>query len=229
MLQRQVGSTGPIEAANADKENILDPSDRIKTPRTGLKMAAGGQRSGQASPAASPSAKKMKVLTAAGKAVASPMLKSGLRDITNSAVKQKTVTIITNTDSVAPRLLEGKKRSPPSLLIAHATAPPSKLQIMNTASELDLSSLADSQLPDIEYAPEEPERKAGECSDEDFFEQYDFTYLTQLTATSFPGDCDVKKNTIVEQFESELSSLSIDSLDEDVDCKDELHTASLLD
>jgi len=211
MLQRQMGET----AAGPDKENggSMTPIGK-KTPRTGLKMQAGGQRSGKVSPGGSPSSKKMKILSGAGKVVASPVVKSGLRDITNSAVKQKNVTIITHTDSIAPRLLEGKKRSPPSSLIPHAVAPPSRLVIMNTASELDFSSMPDSQLPDIEHCAEKPLRKTGEGSDDDFFEQYDFTYLTQLTATSFPGDCDIKKNTIVEEFESELSSLSIEALDE---------------
>lgn len=85
---------------------------------------------------------------------------------------------------------------------------------MNTASELDFSSMPDELLPEIETVPAAPEGR-GESSDDDFFEQYDFTYLTQLTATSFPGDYDAKRGINEEsEFESELSNLSIESLED---------------
>lgn len=217
-MHRQASATNvAAEPLGQDKENTIEPSIRAKTPRTGLKLVEGGQRSGNVSPAASPSSKKMRILSHAGNAVGVPSPKAkGLRDITNSALKPKSVTIVTNTDALSPRLLAGRKRFLPSSHKVQTIAPPSKLQIMNTASELDFSSMPDELLPEVELAPAQPHDKV-ESSDEDFFEQFDFAYLTQLTATSFPGD--LVKPFEASEFESDLSTLSIDALDEESDVK----------
>lgn len=204
-----------LEAIQANKENLISQSDRNKTPRTGLKLAAGENASTNVSPAASPNSKKMRLMGSASKAVASSVIKAtGLRDITNSAIKPRVVSIVENdTASVAPRLLESRKRSS-SCQGSHPAAPPSKLYIMNTASELDFSSIPDELLPEIENVPHEPDCLAQE-SDEDFFEQYDFTYLTQLTTTSLPGEQEFKRGFEETEFESELSTLTLEAIEEE--------------
>lgn len=219
MLKSQAfgSSTDPSDATNggSNKENQVNPSEKVKTPRTGLKMAH-GMNSGNVSPAASPSSKKMRLMKDRAKPLATPSLKpTGLRDITNSSVKAKVQPRIESTASVAPHLLNSKKR-PLSAVKAHAAAPPSKLHIMNTASQLDFSSMPDSELPEVEVAPDVPKR---ECSDEDdFFEQFDFSFLTHAPLEERETDEELveqaKAHFESNQFASELSQLSIDNYDD---------------
>lgn len=211
---RSSGVLGTEGATGINKENEGLPSERTKTPRTGLKLSEGGPVTGKLSPAASPNSKKLRLSHEPGRPVAASAAKTGLRDITNSALKRKLPVGDASTDSISPRLLvETKKRTLPSLK-SHPAAPPSKLQIMNTASELDFSSIPDSQLPDIEYAPIEPVVEGGRSEETDGsedLEQFDFTFLTQPCAPIVVplSTADVASKFTTE-FESELSLLSIE-------------------
>lgn len=221
MLQRQTEQENPSHAR--DKENASNPVKMVKTPMigAGLKMRMpGAAADGHVSPAASPNSKKMRLMRSPGKAssnLQTPILKpAGLKDITNSAVRSRTVNVHTRrtTDSVSPRLLveSNKKRSLP-MLQNNPVAPPSKLHIMNTASELDFDSMPDSELPEVEVVPREAVRV--ESSDDDFFEQYDFSFIIDREATDDETErseamlAEAKKAFEVVQFESELSQLTI--------------------
>jgi len=221
MLQRQAEQEDPSNTR--DKENASNPVKMVKTPMNGagLRMRIpSATADGHVSPAASPNSKKMRLMRSPGKAssnLQTPILKAaGLKDITNSAIRSRTVNvnIRRTTDSVAPRLLveSSKKRSLP-MLQNNPVAPPSKLYIMNTASELDFDSMPDSELPEVEVVPKEAART--ESSGDDFFEQYDFSFIIGREATDDETErseamlAEAKKSFESVQFESELSQLTI--------------------
>ncbi len=208
MLQHQAS----IESQNKEND-AMSSVVRRKQVGSGLKQVnERSTMSGKASPAASPSSKKMRLMQDVGRSASTtPITKSlGLKDITNSALKTINSTRSRQvTDSIAPRLLvESKKRPLSSLNGGYITAPPSKLHIMNTASELDFSSMPDDQIPDIEYVPIEP-NQACESSDSDIFDQFDFSFLTQQPAPPAEPLIDLKKAFETAEFESELSLLSV--------------------
>lgn len=213
MLHRP--SMGSLQAEGQDKENVINPSEKAKTPMSsttsGLKMRMmEGKGKVVVSPAASPNSKKIRLAQTPGKTITTPAVKAlGLKDITNSEIRSRPTTARRVTDSVAPRLLvESKKRSLPSM--AHSIAPPSKLHIMNTASQLDFDSMPDSELPEVEVVP----TKFEEDDDDDFFEQYDFSFIIEGSPKEEDRSdallAETRKAFETTQFESELSQLSID-------------------